>query len=157
PSPVPHPVGERQSTDLSFVGMDDPEHARLRRMVSGAFTIKRVEAMRPVVQEMVDDFISRMLAGPKPADLVQALALPLPSLVISELLGVPYEDHEFFQTNSKVLVSAVATPEERAAAHANLSGYLDELVGEKLARPGDDLLSGLGRQITAGELTRREA
>ncbi|CDR17397.1 cytochrome P450 [Streptomyces iranensis] len=157
PSPVPHTGGERPSTDLSFVGMDDPEHARLRRMVSGAFTIKRVEAMRPVVQEMVDDFITRMLAGPKPADLVQALALPLPSLVISELLGVPYEDHEFFQTNSKVLVSAVATPEERAAAHTNLYGYLDQLVGEKLARPGDDLLSGLAQQITAGELTRREA
>ncbi|MGP3942539.1 hypothetical protein [Streptomyces sp. 6N106] len=86
----------------------------------------------------MDDFITRTPAGPKPADLVQALALPLPSLVISELLGVPYENHAFFQTNSKVLVSAVATP-------------------EKLAEPGDDLLSGLGRQIAAGELTRREA
>ncbi|WHX23213.1 cytochrome P450 [Streptomyces malaysiensis subsp. malaysiensis] len=157
PSPVPHTGGKRGATDLSFVGMDDPEHARLRRMVSGAFTIKRVEAMRPVVREMVDDFLTRMLAGPKPADLVQALALPLPSLVISELLGVPYEDHAFFQTNSKVLVSAVATPEERATAHTNLYEYLDQLVGEKLAGPGDDLLSGLGRQITAGELTRREA
>ncbi|GHK05619.1 hypothetical protein SY2F82_74160 [Streptomyces sp. Y2F8-2] len=51
-------------TDLSFVGMDDPEHARLRRMVSGAFTIKRVEAMRPAVQRMVDGFIDRLLDGP---------------------------------------------------------------------------------------------
>lgn len=142
---------------MSFVGMDDPEHARLRRMVSGAFTVKRVEALRPVVQEMVDGFIDRMLAGPKPADLVQALALPVPSLVISELLGVPYEDHDFFQTNSKDIVSAVASPETRRTAHANLAEYLDELVGRKLAEPGDDLLSRLAERIRDGELTRREA
>jgi cytochrome P450 len=157
PSPVDDSGHEQGSIDLSFIGMDDPEHARLRRMVSGAFTIKRVEAMRPVVREMVDDFITRMLAGPKPADLVQALALPVPSLVISELLGVPYEDHEFFQTNSKVLVSAVATPQERQAAHGNLNAYLDQLVDQKLSEPGEDLLSSLGKQIKAGELTRREA
>ncbi|MFI0773854.1 cytochrome P450 [Streptomyces sp. NPDC021212] len=157
PSPVDHSGGEHGATDLSFVGMDDPEHARLRRMVSGAFTIKRVEAMRPVVQEMVDDFLTRMLAGPKPADLVQALALPVPSLVISELLGVPYEEHEFFQTNSKVLVSAVATPQERQAAHGNLGAYLEQLVDAKLTEPGDDLLSSLGKQINAGELTRSQA
>jgi cytochrome P450 len=136
--------------------MDDPEHARLRRMVSGAFTIKRVEAMRPAVQEMVDGFIDRLLAGPKPVDLVQAFSLPIPSLVISELLGVPYEDHEFFQTNSKVLVSITAGPAERAAAHAALARYLDRLVGQKLDHPGEDLLSRLAEQVTAGELTRRQ-
>lgn len=155
PSPVAHSDGS--ATDLSFVGMDDPEHARLRRMVSGAFTIKRVEALRPVVQKMVDEHIDALLAGPKPVDLVHALALPIPSLVISQLLGVPYEDHDFFQTNSKTLVSAVATVEERRVCHTNLADYLDRLVGEKLTRPGDDLLSRLGAQIQAGELTRREA
>ncbi|MBK3593702.1 cytochrome P450 [Streptomyces sp. MBT51] len=158
----PSPVDPRHhrgggSTDLSFVGMDDPEHARLRRMVSGAFTLKRVEALRPAVQRMTDTFIDRMLAGPKPADLVQALALPLPSLVISDLLGVPYEDHAFFQRNSGTLVSAVATGEERHAAHTALAEYLDDLVGQKTAEPADDLLSTLGRQVRAGELTRREA
>lgn len=157
PSPVPHTGGKQAVTDLSFVGMDDPEHARLRRMVSGAFAIRRIEAMRPSVQRMVDDFIDRMLAGPKPADLVQALALPVPSLVISELLGVPYADHDFFQTNSKAIVSSAVTPEERQAAHLNLHGYLDHLVGEKLGHPGDDLLSGLAERIGAGELTRHQA
>ncbi|MGW5868516.1 cytochrome P450 [Streptomyces sp. NPDC055239] len=160
PSPVaPDPAHQHagNATDLSFVGLDDPEHSRLRRMVSGVFTIKRVEAMRPVVQKMTDGFIDDMLAGPKPADLVQALALPIPSLVISELLGVPYEDHAFFQSNSKDIVSAVATPETRQAAHANLGEYLDHLVEEKLTSPGDDLLSHLGEQIKAGELTRRQA
>lgn len=157
PSPVDPAHAHAGSTDLSFVGMDDPEHARLRRMISGAFTIKRIEAMRPRVQKMADDFIDAMLDGPKPADLVQALALPIPSLVISEMLGVPYEDHEFFQTNSKAIVSATASPQERGTAHANLAGYLDELVGRKLTEPGDDLLSGLCTQIESGELTRRQA
>ncbi|MFD8116575.1 cytochrome P450 [Streptomyces microflavus] len=157
PSPVDPAHAHAGSTDLSFVGMDDPEHARLRRMISGAFTIKRVETLRPRVQQMADDFIDTMLKGPRPADLVQALALPIPSLVISEMLGVPYEDHEFFQTNSKTIVSAVATPQERATAHAGLSAYLDELVGRKLTEPGDDLLSGLCTQIRSGDLTRHEA
>ncbi|MFJ8949227.1 cytochrome P450 [Streptomyces sp. NPDC102381] len=157
PSPVDPTHAHAGSTDLSFVGMDDPEHARLRRMVSGAFTIKRVEAMRPRVQKMTDDFIDTMLAGPKPADLVQALALPIPSLVISEMLGVPYEDHEFFQANSKSIVSAVASPQERQTAHTNLATYLDDLVGRKLSEPGDDLLSSLCTQIENGEITRRQA
>ncbi|MGY0064434.1 cytochrome P450 [Streptomyces sp. LZ34] len=158
PSPVdPQYSHASGSTDLSFVGMDDPEHARLRRMVSGTFTIKRVEALRPAIQRMTDTFIDQMLAGPKPADLVQALALPLPSLVISEMLGVPYEDHEFFQKNSKTLVSVVATGEQRHAAHSALSQYLDQLVAQKITEPGDDLLSKLGRQVQAGELTRHQA
>ena len=161
PSPVAHYDADGKPAshavqDLSFVGMDDPEHARLRRMVSGAFTIKRVEAMRPAVQKMVDDFIDRMLDGPKPVDLVQEFALPIPSLVISELLGVPYEDHELFQFNSKALVSAVATVEERQAAYANLAGYLDHLVGEKLAGPGDDLISKVVEHVKTGELARRD-
>ncbi|WP_237502536.1 cytochrome P450 [Streptomyces sp. SID8374] len=157
PSPVDPRHAHAGGTDLSFVGMDDPEHARLRRMVSGAFTVKRVEAMRPLVQRMADDHIDRLLAGPNPADLVTALALPIPSLVISEMLGVPYSDHEFFQTNSKTLVSAVATAEERGLAHRSLVDYLHQLVGEKQAKPGDDLLSAFARRIEAGELTRAEA
>ncbi|EGX59762.1 cytochrome P450 [Streptomyces zinciresistens K42] len=158
PSPVDPRHSRRQSAgDLSFVGMDDPEHTRLRRMVSGAFTIKRVEAMRASIQRMTDAFIDDILAGPKPVDLVQALALPLPSLVISDLLGVPYQDHDFFQTNSKTLVSAVTTGEQRQAAHAALAQYLDDLIGKKITAPGEDLLSKLGRHVTEGELTRRGA
>ncbi|MFI6345004.1 cytochrome P450 [Streptomyces sp. NPDC050560] len=157
PSPIDPAHSHGGGGDLSFVGMDDPEHARLRRMVSGTFTIKRVEAMRPMVQRITDDFIDRMLEGPKPADLVQALALPLPSMVISEMLGVPYDDHEFFQANSKLLVSATAGAAERGAAHAALSGYLDDLVTQKTAKPADDLVSKLAARVRTGELTAREA
>ncbi|MEW2130527.1 cytochrome P450 [Streptomyces sp. NPDC005435] len=157
PSPIDPRHGHGAASDFSFVGMDDPEHLRLRRMISGTFTIRRVEAMRPSVQRMTDDFIDRMLAGPKPVDLVQALALPLPSLVISEMLGVPYEDHAFFQANSKVIVSATADRADRTTAHNALADYLDDLVARKIAAPGPDLISKLGSHVKAGELTAREA
>ncbi|MEU6268474.1 cytochrome P450 [Saccharopolyspora shandongensis] len=142
---------------VSFILMDDPEHARLRRMVTAPFTVKRVAAMRPAVQKIVDDLIDEMLAGPNPVDLVEAFALPVPSLVICELLGVPYSDHDFFQESSKTIIKRDASPEDRTAAMGRLAGYLDELVGAKLANPGDDLLSRLTERVAAGELARDEA
>ncbi|WP_030824626.1 cytochrome P450 [Streptomyces hygroscopicus] len=151
-SPLP-PGG----SGVSFILKDDPEHARLRRMVTAPFAIKRVEAMRPGVQKIVDDLIDDLLAGPKPVDLVDAFALPVPSLVICQLLGVPYADHDFFQTNSKVIINLDVTPEQRSAAHGNLIGYLNDLMGEKIADPVDDLLSGLATRVMAGELSREEA
>jgi cytochrome P450 len=154
PATVPLPPG---GVKRSFIGMDDPEHARLRRMVTAPFAIKRIEAMRPAVQKIVDDLIDTMLTGPNPTNLVEAFALPVPSLVISELLGVPYEDHQFFQDTSKTVINRTATAEQRQAGHQALHAYLDDLVGEKLASPGDDLLSGLAERIKAGELTRQEA
>ncbi|MEV4015241.1 cytochrome P450 [Nonomuraea angiospora] len=142
---------------ISFIMMDDPEHARLRRMVQAQFTVRRTESLRPAVQKIVDDLLDDLLAGPKPVDLVEAFALPVPSLVICALLGVPYADHDFFQENSKTVIRRSATPEERAAASAKLFEYLDSLMGEKLADPADDLLSKLAERVRAGELTRREA
>ncbi|WP_255954537.1 cytochrome P450 [Streptomyces odontomachi] len=142
----------------SFIAMDDPEHARLRRMVTSPFAIRRVEALRPAIQKIVDDLIDAMLAGPKPVDLVNAFALPVPSLVICELLGVPYADHEFFQANSKITINRNSTAEESLAAQRRIIDYLEDLVGEKLAHPGDDLLSDLAvKRVATGELTRHEA
>ncbi len=154
PSPAPLPKG---GTGIGFILMDNPEHARLRKMVTAPFTIRRVAAMRPAVQKIVDDLIDELLAGPKPVDLVEAFALPVPSLVICELLGVPYADHGFFQESSKVIIRRDVQPEERAAGHQALIGYLDRLVGEKLEHPTGDLLSGLADRVAAGELTRVEA
>jgi cytochrome P450 len=142
---------------LSFVMMDDPEHNRLRRTVIAQFTVKRVEAMRARVQEIVDDLLDRMLAGPKPADLVEKLALPVPSLVICELLGVPYADHDFFQETSKAILHQETTADERAAAGGALFQYLDTLVEARFDDPGEDMLSGLTERIRSGELTRQEA
>ncbi|MBU3865739.1 cytochrome P450 [Streptomyces sp. 4503] len=141
----------------SFVTMDDPEHARIRRMVTAPFAIKRIEAMRPDMQKITDDLIDTMLAGPTSVDLVHAFALPLPSLVICRLLGVPFEDHDFFQRNSSLLLTRHCSAEEAAGANEALVDYLDGLVAVKLADPADDMLSELAARVTAGELTRREA
>jgi cytochrome P450 len=154
----PNPsASEGESSKISFILMDDPEHARLRRMVTASFTTKRVAAMRPAVQKIVDDLIDDMLAGPKPVDLVEAFALPMPSLVICELLGVPYSDHDFFQDNSKVIINRHATPDENRAAMGALLNYLDGLMAKKIAEPGDDLLWGLAERVKAGELPREDA
>lgn len=142
---------------LSFIMMDDPEHARLRRMVTAPFAIRRIEALRPTVQRIVDGLIDDMLAGPGPVDLVEAFALPLPSLVICELLGVPYDDHEVFQGNTKTMVHRDATPEQRGAASREIAAYLAALITERLADPRDDLLSHIAGRITAGEIDHRQA
>jgi cytochrome P450 len=142
---------------LSFVMMDDPEHNRLRRTVISPFTVKRVEAMRPRVQQIVDEQLDRMLAGPKPADLVEQFALPVPSLVICELLGVPYADHDLFQANSMAILNQDSTPEQRMAAAGALFEYLSTLIDARFTDPGDDMLSGLTGRIESGELTQAEA
>ena len=158
---VTHPHYPRQAprrrARLSFIGMDDPEHARLRRMVGPAFTVRRVAAMRPTVQRIVDDAVDELLAGPNPTDLVTAFALPVPSMVICRLLDVPYRDHAFFQHHSRTLLTVTATATEREAAFQRLVGYLGDLVTAKLAAPGDDLLSRLCHRVRAGELTVEEA
>ena len=147
----------RQRAPLSFLVMDDPGHARLRRMVTAPFAVKRVEALRPAIQQIVDRLIDDMLAGPNPADLVQAFALPVPSLVICELLGVPYADHGFFQENSKMLMNREAPVEEVLAAQQRLLDYLDDLVGRKIAEPDGALLSRLvTERLDTGEPTRSE-
>ncbi|MBL0886542.1 cytochrome P450 [Myceligenerans indicum] len=155
PLSAPRDPGSRGG--VGFILMDDPEHARLRRMVTAPFATKKVAALRPAIQRIVDDLIDEMLAGPKPVDLVQAFALPVPSLVICELLGVPYTDHEFFQQNSNVLVSLTPTPKERGEAVRRLTDYLHDLIGTKLHRPADDLLTGLAERVRAGEITQLEA
>jgi cytochrome P450 len=157
PSPVPVPEGQRGGSTVSFILMDDPEHARLRRMVTAPFAIKKVQAMRPGIQKIVDDKIDELMAGPKPADLVQAFALPIPSLVICELLGVPYSDHEFFQANSAKIINFAITPEERSEGMRALGGYLYKLLSAKLEQPGDDLLSELVQFVKADEISLGEA
>lgn len=155
----PSPAARREGADssLSFILMDDPEHARLRRMVTAPFMVKCINAMRPGVQEIVDDLLDGMLSGPKPADLVEAFALPMPSLVICELLGVPYADHRFFQRNSNTIIKRGASPEERGCAMGDLLEYLHQLLALKLEQPAKDVFTDLSRRVEAGELTADDA
>ncbi|MFF0991416.1 cytochrome P450 [Kocuria nitroreducens] len=129
---------------LSLLGMDPPEHGPARRAVMGEFTLKRITALGPRIQQIVDERIDALLAGPRPIDLVQALSLPVPSLVTCELLGVPYADHDFFQTRSATLLSRTVSMQEIQQALQELLSYLDRLITAKEQDPTDDLL---GRQI----------
>jgi len=138
-----------------FPRMDDPEHAVLRRMLTKDFTVKRVNALRPEIEKTANEFIDTMVAGGSTADLVQAYALPVPSLVISLLLGVPYSDHQFFQDITGVLMSRTASEEEKQHANVKIFGYLYELVARKEAEPDDALISRLIQEyLPTGELTR---
>ncbi|MFC6016834.1 cytochrome P450 [Plantactinospora solaniradicis] len=130
-----------------MIGLDPPEHGEARRAVVGEFTIRRMNALRPRIQQIVDERIDAMLAGPRPADLVPALALPVPSLVICELLGVPYTDHDFFQSRSANLLDRAIPPAERYAAANAIREYMAALIAEKEKEPADDLL---GRQLAKG-------
>ncbi|SCL26011.1 cytochrome P450 [Micromonospora inyonensis] len=131
----------------SMIGLDPPEHGAARRAVVGEFTVRRMNALRPRIQQIVDECIDAMLAGPCPTDLVAALSLPVPSLVICELLGVPYADHEFFQSRSATLLGRSTPTVERRAAVTEVREYMAGLIAEKTRTPADDLL---GRQIARG-------
>jgi cytochrome P450 len=144
----------------TLVFSDPPEHTRLRRMLTPAFTTKRVEALVPKIQASTDELIDAMLAGSKPADLVTALALPLPSLMICGLLGVPYEDHEFFQHSTTMSLDRYATAESAMAAGREIAEYMVRLVEERIAKPAADqenVLSDLAVRVRAGDLTVHEA
>jgi cytochrome P450 len=156
--PAQSPIIKAQNgQQLSILFLDDPEHARLRRMVTGAFTVRRIEGMRPGIQRIVDALIDEMLAGPAPADLVEVFALPVPSLVICQLLGVPYADHGFFQQISRTLVNRYTTGDVAREAQGELRAYLDRLIERKLAEPGDDLLSWVAAErVATGQMSRRE-
>ncbi|HET6711916.1 cytochrome P450 [Amycolatopsis sp.] len=137
----------------SIIQLDGGDHARLRKKVIAEFTVRRVEALRGYVRELVDSHLDAMLAKPGRADLVPEFALPIPSLVICELLGVPYADRSHFQRQSTTLVSTDATREEGEQAYDELSGYLGELFVAKQRNPQDDLFSRLSRAgLTMEEL-----
>ncbi|KDN17524.1 cytochrome P450 [Amycolatopsis rifamycinica] len=128
----------------SIIQLDGAAHARLRKKVIAEFTVRRVEALRGYVQGLVKSHLDAMLAKPgRTADLVQDFALPIPSLVICELLGVPYADRSRFQRQSATLVSTDATREEGEQAYDALSGYLAGLFTAKERNPQDDLFSKL--------------
>ncbi|ALO91610.1 Cytochrome P450 hydroxylase [Streptomyces hygroscopicus subsp. limoneus] len=126
---------------LMMLNMDPPEHSAQRRMLIPEFTARRVREMRPRIQQIVDEHVDAMLAQGGPVDLVTALALPVPSLVICELLGVPYEDHAQFEEWSAAMMNHDLSPAEYGAAVQALDTYLDKLVTLKEDEPGDDLIS----------------
>ncbi|MDF3298953.1 cytochrome P450 [Streptomyces tropicalis] len=141
---------------IALLGIDDPEHRAQRRTVIPHFTVKRATALRPGIQRIVDDLLDAMIAQGPPAELVSAFALPVPSMVICTLLGVPYADHEFFEEQSRRLLRGPDASDTQEAREL-LEQYLGELIDRKRKEPGDGLLDELvHQQLREGTLDRDE-
>ncbi|CAN5585866.1 cytochrome P450 [soil metagenome] len=156
-----HMLSTVEKRPRSVFTSDAEEHTRFRRMLSKPFTFRRVEALRTAIQEVTDECIDIILAGEQPADIVAELALPVPTRVISEMLGVPYEDHEFFQHHANVGLARYASAEDGQKGAMSLAKYLSDLVEKKMAvPPGEasaDAVSDLAERVNAGEISVREA
>jgi cytochrome P450 len=134
----------RQGEPDTILSFDPPEHSRLRRLVMKAFTIRRIEQLRPWVQGLADELVDRMLEHGSPADLVDGFALPLPVTVICELLGVPYEDRDDFRLWSDAFLSTSRfTPEQVEEYAGRLRGYMAGLVAQRRAEPREDMITAL--------------
>ncbi|MFE0102372.1 cytochrome P450 [Streptomyces sp. NPDC059009] len=145
----------------AIINMDPPEHARLRRIVQGAFTPRRAESWRAEIRDVADRLLTGMIAAGAPADLVPAFAFPLPVEVICRLLGVPARDSARFRGWSDTLLSL--TPADGAArgrAAADFGAYVDGLVADHRRTPGTDLIDDLidardeGDRLSEEELGR---
>ncbi|MEU8841098.1 cytochrome P450 [Streptomyces roseus] len=140
-----------QNRRTALLGVDDPEHNAQRRMLIPSFTLKRTAALRPAIQETVDRLIDEMVARGPRAELVNDFALPVPSTVICALLGVPYEDHEFFEGASRRLLRGPELADVEAARD-QINGYLADLIERKRTDPGDGLLDELvATRLETGE------
>ncbi|MDN3358402.1 cytochrome P450 [Actinomadura sp. DC4] len=154
------PTAERDSFTRSMIRVGPPDHTRLRRLVSAAFTARRVAALRPRVQEITDALVDEVLPAGR-ADLVADLALPLPVTVISELLGVPVEDRQEFQKwTDRMLTQHPDHVDKDATDEAwnQMWTYLQGLLAAKRAVPGADLLGALvmTRDSSADSLSEDE-
>ncbi|MBV9382496.1 MAG: cytochrome P450 [Streptosporangiaceae bacterium] len=140
---------------------DPPDHTRLRRLVAKAFTARRVEQLRGRAGQITSELLDEMVTAGPPADLAQALALPLPGLMICELIGVPYADRDQFRDWVGAWMSVTAlTPEQRGQYIAQLAGYLANLAAQRRQNPTDDLLGALviasdeGDRLTEDEVVQ---
>jgi cytochrome P450 len=163
PFPGRMPAHVIAATEHHLLNLDPPDHTRLRRLLTAAFTRRRSEQLAPRIQELTDDLLDhleRRLAGPGPVDLISEFAYPLPIAVICELLGIPEDDRGDFRawTGPLVNISMVGFDAYARAATAMVD-YIHDLLARKRAEPGDDLLSALiavrdeGDRLSEDELT----
>lgn len=141
--------------DKSFIRIDAPEHDRLRRMVTKEFTVRRVEQLRPHIQQTVDRLLSAYSQMPQGSDFVEHVGAPLPTEIITYLLGVPYEDHEFFHRATKVQFGTKSSREEVRKSLDDMFNYLDELIARKEKSPDGAIISRLVQEyLIPGQIDR---
>jgi cytochrome P450 len=139
---------ERERGAHSILNVDPPDHTRLRRLVSKAFTPKMVHELRPRIQALVDEALDAMAARGE-ADMISDLAFPLPFTVISEMLGMPDGNRDEVRGWSHTLTKTldpILSPEEVQAALAaadNMQAHVQDVLAWKRDHPADDLLTGL--------------
>ncbi|WP_031012968.1 cytochrome P450 [Streptomyces sp. NRRL F-5727] len=141
----PAPPGE-------FLLMDDPEHSRYRKPLVGRFTVRRMRLLTERIEQVTAECLDAMAAAGSSADLVTAFAKPIPTIVICEILGVPYEDRASFQQQIDTFMGGEVSDEELIAAYTATQEYLAQLVAAKRANPTDDVLS----ELTDSDLTDEE-
>jgi len=127
--------------ERAFVGMDHPEHDRYRRMFTREFSVRRMLALKPRIEAIAAGSIDEFVAHGPPADLAATLAVKFPSVVMSELVGSPYEDHRFIIDCAVGRHGLTQTPAEALEKARALAAYFRRLIDAKEAAPGDDLTS----------------
>ncbi len=143
------PLEDRSGLGTHLLTTDPPDHTRLRRLVSSAFTARRVEGLRGRIQEIADSLVDAIEKRDGEVDLVAEFAAPLPVTVICELLGVPGGDRaDFRRWTGDVISSDPDAPDARGEALAALYGFITDLIEARRAAGGDDLLGAL---IAAGD------
>lgn len=136
-----------------FPHMDPPEHTRYRRLLSNHFGPRRVAELTPAIRRYTEQALDAMADGGPPVDLVTSFALPVPAMVICELLGVPAKDRHLVQAATAVMNDLDSTPEQAVAAVISITGTVRDLVTRMRAEPGEGLL---GDVAASGELTDEE-
>jgi cytochrome P450 len=140
-------TGEGGATDQEDPGglgfADPPNHTRLRRLLTPEFTVRRLRRLEPRIAEMVDDHLEAMARAGAPADLVSSFAVPIPSLVVSELLGVGADEREELQRISGARFVFADDAETALTAVNDSVAYLTEVVARQRKEPGDGLLGAL--------------
>ena len=153
-SPTPEEYDAAIARNL--LGTDPPEHQRLRRMLTPEFTVRRMKRLEPRIVEIVEQHLDAMERAGAPVDLVSSFAMPIPSLVICELLGVPYADRDDFERRSSGQLDFSAPIAERQKLAQESRAYMMSLVQHARRDPGEDILGMLvrdhGADVTDNEL-----
>ncbi|QFZ19002.1 cytochrome P450 [Saccharothrix syringae] len=136
-------VSDQRLRAGAFINLDPPLHTRYRRLLAGQFTMRRMRRLSGLVEDIVAERLDAMVAAGSPGDLVEGFALPVPSLVTCELLGVPRDDRAVFLEWTQTALRLDKTIDEMHDSRERLREYMGDLVRRKRAEPTDDLLSGL--------------
>lgn len=151
----PYPGGIVEAFDPVPPGLlnliDAPEHTRLRRLIAGDWSVKRMQELAPLVEKIVDEHVDALAAADGPVDLVQDFALSIPSVVICRLLGISEELQPEFHELSHAMVAAEASVDEVVASLAGLQGIIREVIRDARQAPGDGIISALVHQGEASE------